>query len=390
MRDNDYANTWRKTMSEHENELKRALAENGNFDAEKARRLGAETITRLRRGLIWRERLARLLVILCLAIVLGNLEVVLLYDTSTKAIVLHAVVAVIVYAAAIEIAVLLGINRSRVSLLKEIKLLRLDGLYRSTGADVPATLESVVSSATDGPSWWERATWLAVTLSVVGGFCYWGYRTEPGLRPSSLRIETYITLASDGAGTEVMKVSYPYMGFVPRSSFPFATSDTSASIRWVDGQGRQLPATFSTSNGQRRYTVRLIEPVMPGEQVHYTQITESSALATEKDGLWMCRTSIAFGDSDNGPKPRASQLVAALPTPAADVKEPQANFSETIQLPKGAEVVTADPQPVMWGTCIWGSVPARGFQATRGRNDAFTCAIQYRLPKENSPSKTAK
>lgn len=160
-------------------------------------------------------------------------------------------------------------------------------------------------------------------------------------------------------------------------------NDTSASIRWVDGQGRQLPSTSLTSNGQRRYIVQLIEPVMPGEQVRYTQITESPALATEKDGLWTCRTSLAYGD-DNGPMPPASQLVAGLPSPAADVKEPHANFWETIQLPKGAEVVTADPQPVMRGTCIWGSVPARGFQATRGRDNAFTCTIQYRLPKENA------
>jgi hypothetical protein len=141
-----------------------------------------------------------------------------------------------------------------------------------------------------------------------------------------------------------------------------------------------LPATFTTANGQRHYTIQLIEPVMPGEQVRYTQVTQCPAQAGEKDGLWTCRISRAFG-GDQGALPPDAQVVAGLPAPDPDVKEPPAHFWQTIQLPKGSEFVSTDPQPVMWGTCIWGDVPARGFQANCSRNKPFTCTVEYRLPK---------
>jgi len=60
---------------------------------------------------------------------------------------------------------------------------------------------------------------------------------------------------------------------------------------------------------------------------------------------------------------------------------------DTVQLPEGAEVVSVDPPSASGGT--WDGTPARIFRATRGRNEAFACTIQYRLSKENSPSKTA-
>ncbi|MGO9112493.1 MAG: DUF6768 family protein [Thermoguttaceae bacterium] len=376
-------------MSEHENELKQALAANGNFDAEKAKRLGEEAISWFDARLKRSERVGWIFLLLFMA-AFEFAGIKFQLAASTKAMIGYAIVMLLTYGIGVVVKMFSGMLTATLRVLKEIKLLRMENLGRS-GTDIvssPAENAMQFRLPRRALSWWETLGWILALLLVVTAIAFGtDWTANPGV--PAPRIETYLTLAPDGTGTEVMKVSYVYMGFVPRSSFPFTTGDTNASIRWVDNQGRQLPATFSTSNGQRHYIVELVEPVMPGEQVRYTQVTEFPASATEKDGLWTCRTSLAFGDNNHRPIPPASQLVAGLLDPTENVDEPKASFWETIQLPKGAEFVTTDPHPVMQGTCIWGGVPARGFGATRGRNDAFACTVQYRLPKESIPSKTA-
>jgi hypothetical protein len=274
-------------------------------------------------------------------------------------------------------------------LLKEIKLLRLEHLRRPTGEATAQARETIAASTnlwrTLPLSLGEDVAWylsLVLVAAAVGLFTLWFAVSPEAMVPT---VESYVTLAPDGSGTETMKVSYPYSGWVPRTSFPFTTSDPNASIRWVDSQGRQLPATVTTSDGQRRYTVRLVEPAMPGGQVRYTQITEVPALAASKDDLWTCRGYRAFGVAKNGSPPGPGLIVG--PT-LVDSRERQAEFSETVQLPEGAEIVKADPKPL--GLFIWDGTPARFFTATRGRNEAFTYTIQYRLPKSNTHSETAK
>jgi hypothetical protein len=281
------------------------------------------------------------------------------------------------------------ITNTKVSLLKEIKLLRLEYLGRPTGQAAAPARETVSVTTnlwrTPPRSLREDAAWYVtlILVAAAGGlFTLWLASSRGVLVPT---VESYVTLAPDGAGTETMKVSYPYSGWVPRTSFPFTTSDANASIRWIDSQGRELPATVSTSDAQRHYTVRLVEPVMPGEHVRYTQITEVPALATKKDDLWTCRGYRAFGVEKNGSPPAPGLVVG--PT-LVDSRERKAEFSETVQLPEGAEIVKVDPKPL--GLFIWNGTPARFFTATRGRNEAFTYTIQYRLPKASTHPETTK
>jgi hypothetical protein len=202
-------------------------------------------------------------------------------------------------------------------------------------------------------------------------------------------VKSYVTLAPDGAGTEVMKVSYTYTGWVPRTSFPFTTSDANASIRWIDGQGRELPATVSISGGQRHYTVRFVEPVMPGDDVRYTQITETPALATRQDDLWTCRGERSFGAEKEGSPPAPGLVVG--PT-LVDSRERKAEFSEMVQVPKGAKVVSVEPKlPLRFrGWVTWDRPPALWCTETRGRNEPFTYTIQYRLADQPDSEKPPK
>ena len=172
-------------------------------------------------------------------------------------------------------------------------------------------------------------------------------------------------------------------------SFPFTTSDANARIRWVDSQGRELPATVSTSEGQQHYTVRFVEPVMPGDNVRYTQITETPALATRQDDLWTCRGERSFGAEKDGSPPAPGLVVGSS---LVDSRERKAEFSETVQVPKGAEVVSVEPKLTtrFAGWLTWGSTLALWSTETRGRNEAFTYTIQYRLPKASTQPETTK
>ncbi len=362
-------------MSEHENELKKALAENGTFDAEKAKRAAAEAGAWFDARLKWLTRLTWIRQLICTALFAAAI-VGFGLASSTKVMIGCAVLGAI---AIIVIGVIENqyrITNTKVGLLKEIKLLRLENLGRPTDHVV---LRARETSRTDTSFWltispWENTIWFLALILVPAALAS-GYFFSRGVPAPT--IESYVTLAPNGAGTEVMNVSYRHSGFVPRSSFPFTTSDVAASIRWVDGQGRELRASATTSNGQRHFTVHLVEPVMPGEQVRYTQITETPASATKKEDLWTCRTDRAFGVEKKGHPPSASQLVVG--PLLQDIREPKAAFRDTVQLPEGAEVVSVDPQSAGGGT--WDGTPARIFGATRGRNEAFTCTIRYRLPK---------
>jgi hypothetical protein len=55
----------------------------------------------------------------------------------------------------------------------------------------------------------------------------------------------------------------------------------------------------------------------------------------------------------------------------------------TIQLPKGAEIVSVDPKPAQ--QFVRDGLPTVRFQALRDCNQKFEHTIQYRLPKEPAP-----
>ncbi len=120
-------------MSEQENELKKALAENGDFDAEKA----SDDANQARRWfdsrLKWSGRIAWMRIILVVVVfefAFMNFSVVVI---STRAMIGYAAMMVITIVLVGTIAVQSWIAGTKISLLKEIKLLRLECLGRPAG-----------------------------------------------------------------------------------------------------------------------------------------------------------------------------------------------------------------------------------------------------------------
>jgi hypothetical protein len=165
----------------------------------------------------------------------------------------------------------------------------------------------------------------------------------------------YVTLAADGSGTTVTKTSSPNWHAVPLLSFPFDAPAGSA-IRWIDDRGRELPVTVSTEGGRDRYTVSLIDPVMPGETSVYKRISQTPNLAGKEGDVRTCRADWSFG--------------------------PQSyRYNEIVTLPEGTEIVSVNPEPRHRSVASTGQ-PVLYFRADCGSNEHFIYTIKYRLPAE--------
>ncbi len=114
-------------MSEHENELKKALAENGNFDAEKARRSAAEAVSRFNLRLRWTERRGMIGLVLCMAVFeFATIKFSLAF--TTKAMIGYAVVMLLSYGIGITAVFVSRIMSVLLRVLKEIKQWQLENL----------------------------------------------------------------------------------------------------------------------------------------------------------------------------------------------------------------------------------------------------------------------
>jgi hypothetical protein len=118
-----------------------------------------------------------------------------------------------------------------------------------------------------------------------------------------------------------------------------------------------LPFTTSLQDGQVRYQLTLMRIVWPGQRFSYTRVQKCPDYAVQEGGVWTCSTQLSHGYATN-------------------------DFSETVVLPEGAEIVSVTPWPV--ATFTLANKPTVRFEATRGRNEPFRYTVQYRLPDDSS------
>ena len=156
-------------MSEHENELKKALAENGNFDADKASNDANRASRWFDSRLKWSGRISWMRLIL--VVVVFEFAFVKFYGAaSTRAMIGYAAMMVITIILVGVIAVQSWVASTKISVLREIKLLRLECLGRPTEQVALSALEAfpIVASTRRALSFWEYIAWL-LALTVVAG-----------------------------------------------------------------------------------------------------------------------------------------------------------------------------------------------------------------------------
>jgi hypothetical protein len=346
-------------MNEHENELARASATNGAFDPEKAKRLTPDAVSRFHSRLKWAGRITWIYLLICVAVILfawNEFQAA----SSTKAIVGFGILMLAAYEGTILIKLWYWIANTKVTLLKELKQWQLQTALSSTIAP------SVLEGGTSRRFGLSRAEWIAwcvavMLVALLTASNVVQHSVETPVTPAT--IGDYVTLKADGAATSLMKGSDQAGSFVGGAfDFTFGQPERVKAVRWLDDRGRELPFDVAAENGQRHYTIRLIEPVMPHEWQRITQITEYRWAATKKGDVWTHTNDYQFGYARN-------------------------EYSVTVELPRAAKLVAADPAPVAQWTC--NGVERVAFRATRGPNEPFRYKIEYRLRDEAGNKKMA-
>ena len=342
-------------MTDSDDNLKMALAQNGSFDREKAEKTGqtavATFITKMKKV----ERYVWGYGIICKCVAIFAV-LQLLHSTSTRGMIMNAVVALLMCEMIQMLKLWYWILNNKFSVLKEIKQLRAETSVLTEATGSPR-LKDLVAEPVQGLSRWERRLWwYGYVVCVVLVFVV----KMPDVQRVMVQEDTmvhngYVTLAADGSSTTVTKTSSPNRGVVPATSFPFEVPSGST-IRWVNDRGQELPVTVSTQDGRDRYTVSLIDPALPGERLTYKRIAKTPGLAVKEGDIWTCRADWGFG--------------------------PQFyRYNETVMLPKGAEIVSVNPEPDHRFVTSTGQ-PVLRYKADCGSNEHFTYTIQYRLPAE--------
>lgn len=339
-------------MSEHDDTLKKALAANGDFNPSKANALkqasGAEFSKRMR----WVERIVWIYLAVCVVIALPTLDA-FFKNYDPKALITCLLVLLVVYETTVLLKLWFVIANTKLSVLKEIKQLRLEvsQLAAAAGVSQSADVLSTKYEPMRGVSRVERKAWL-VALIVVGA-CLGSIlgQSWKSVNDSELTADTRITLAEDGSATSVDEISQVHRGTSPKSGFPMH-APKSWVVRWIDRYGRELPYTITPQGTHNRYDIKLREDVMPGQRLAYTGEAEIPVAAKEENGTWTHSGDPCYGLAKN-------------------------DFTVTILLPKGAELVSANPTPTL--DFVRDGRPAIRLQAVRGRNEKFKYSVRYRL-----------
>jgi hypothetical protein len=350
-------------MNDPEHELKKALTENGEMDSQKARRLATEA------GSWFNARIKRdaRITWLSVGLVVAVFEFAIIgffLACNTKMTVGFAVLMVFALVFIVSFELQHRITNTKISLLRDIKLLRLERGGLPSGQVLAPAQETRPSDASllHALSPRETLVWFLGFLLIafaVGSFTF-RLMLDGWLIPGGdMRTdECQVALLPDGSGSMVDKVSYRYQE-LPTSSFPIWCGENDTIPQWLDSQGRELPTSVATIDGKRQYTVHLAEPVMPGQQVSYTTVSEIPLKATKQGEIWTYRLHRWHVGN--------------------------AYISTTVRLPQGAKIVSLDPESARQSVCD--GVPTVRFQPLRGEEIKFTYTIQYRLPSKEKVEK---
>ena len=340
-------------MSEHDDELKRALAENGVCDAELARR-GAVAATSYFDAQLRRHARVTFATFIVVLAVLEFAFVGFVLTFSTKALVGFAVLLVTTVVLITAVSLRHEVRGALIGLLREVKLLRLERL----GLPVERAIEPARQALARSTSPWrilsrrETAAWFGgLILAAVASSQLTLWLMTAGM---AMTDESRVTLAPDGAGVAVHKVSYRYQGFLPLTSASLWSGEPTYTItQWLDTEGRDLPISIETIDGQRRFTVQFAEPIMPGDRVAYTTTATWPQMATKDGETWTCRGGQKWGGAG------------------------RKYFLEAIRLPPGAEIVSVEPKPNQQS--VEDGRAVLRFQAVVDEEHELSYTIKYRV-----------
>lgn len=348
-------------MSEHEDALKRALAENDRFKAEKADLLKKQSTAEFSGRLKFAERIMYAYLLGCVIIGVPVLNVFIL-SGDLKTLITCLLVLVVVYETTVLLKLWYVVAGTKISVLRDIKLLRLEISQLSTAVAAGKGMEAGGEKyePAQGLSKIERRLWLVVIAAIamfLGGSSAGGFAWFSG---DSRKVEdnTLVALNADGSAvstTDIVETKLgaaaPIAGMFSPSSFSFY-APAARKISWFDSQGRKLNFSSKQQDSHTCYDVECPKRDLADGRLVYTYVMEIPDAAKQTDGVWTYANDTCYGSNQN-------------------------SFTVTVLLPEGAELVSAEPQPAM----EFNKNGCRGLrlQGERGMNEKFAYKLSYRL-----------
>ena len=346
-------------MSEHDETLRKALEDNARLRSEREESLREGASAEYSGHLRTAERIYWLYALACVALGVSAINSFFFspgFDTKTM--IGCAVVILVIYETTVLMKLWFAMAGMKMSVLKDVKLLRLEvaRLAEAVGVERPAE-PTVKYEPLRGASPWERKMWIAVCMVVAIATSSWSAQ-EFARGGGNAVDETTVTLDADGSATSVTEMEHPYYSrLLVAKDFPFyAPKD--CKIRFVDPRGDDMPVKVTETSGHTRHDVTLTDSVFANGTMRYTRILERPKAATSEDGVWIYKNDVMYSKPEN-------------------------RFSVTVCLPEGAKLVTAEPAPTL--EFEQDGRTAVQFRGTRGKNERFAYSVKYELSEE-SPS----
>ncbi len=239
----------------------------------------------------------------------------------------------VLFIAAFETTVLMKlwywVVNSKLATLRELKLLRMDlALQRQSHATLEELARMESPTKVPGIGKWEGYAWLGafIAAGLLIGLEIARHADRFYRASGQMTAESQLTLSDDG--TAQVRATYTLVNSSSRALRDFTVysggtiSGTMkipiAESRWSDGQGRKLEVVREADpkGPNHRDVIQLLEPVPPGQS--FTLSTTFTRKAQRENGVWVFTQYANWGYHRN-------------------------LYRDTVLLPPGAELVSAEP-----------------------------------------------
>ncbi|MGW8256294.1 MAG: hypothetical protein ACWGMZ_02290 [Thermoguttaceae bacterium] len=195
-------------MNEHENELKRALVENGRFDAERAKQLSEAAVSHYVNGLKKTERVLWIYLIVCVTIMAFSCDI-FLFATSNKMMIGSGIMFLVALETTILMKLWYWIVNTKLTLQKEIRQWQVQRSLPEPAANAPTWLGEMSFGRT-GLSTWERRAWLIGMIVVAEASAFLALRLSCHVWPHRMaRFENApVTVEAPRIGAPVFYTIY--------------------------------------------------------------------------------------------------------------------------------------------------------------------------------------
>jgi hypothetical protein len=343
-------------MNEFGREISRNMPETGRPDPERVRGLQRAVLEGFDRKMRRSERI--FYVYFVLQLFFAMLSALAFFRTNEiKMEIFYGLIFLACFEGTILIKLWYWITNNKVGVLKEIRLLRLD--LMAAGMTPPGREEEFASPPELRRSRLpkkERWLWTLLVVVVALGIGesqymnYWWSRW----RETESHHTRIIRLQPDGMGQMTSIETMLNTSPVTLSEINWLYSGKDCPIIAIrDGWGRKLPMRSEPAEENLRYFVKLIDPVPSGKP--FTLETQNNVLlAIKQDDAWTFNMASDWGAKKN-------------------------IYQDTVVLPPGAEVISAEPRPARIEQ--EGNSPVLHFEGTTKAGEKWRYTIRYRRPK---------